>query len=380
MNKQITTFYFFTLVVGTMTAYAQIPVARVGDVTHLQGEGTNVLVGYGLVTGLNGTGDGKKSLATMAALATTLERFGQSFPSLDDMGDPKNVAVVMIEVVVPDHGAREGERFEVSVTALHAKSLLGGRLLSTPLVYHDRTVEGLFGFAQGSIEIDAESDMQTNGLIRGGARMERDIMMNVVVFGSDLSASGFRSDWIMPGQTYMTVVLDEPHAGWSMAAAVSQAIDKELSVSADVERVALAVDSKNILVLIPEHQRNDAASWIRDVERTPILMESNEARVTVNRRSQTIVISGDTRMSPVIISQAGLTVTVASPLPDGTIPQPPFTQENFVAVDVADKRMPNVNDLLEALNRLKVPFKDRLSIIEEIHRAGKLHAKIMYES
>ncbi len=380
MKKFSKTFCTLIISFSAMDAFGQLPVARVGDVTHLQGEGTNVLVGYGLVTGLNGTGDGKKSLATMAALATTLERFGQSFPSLDDLGNPKNVAVVMIEVVVPDHGVREGERLEVSVTALQAKSLLGGRLLSTPLVYHDRTVEGLFGFAQGGIEIDEESDTQTNGLIRGGARMERDVLMNVVVYGSDISASGFRNNWIKPGQTYMTVVLDEPHAGWSMAAAISQAIDKELSVSANVERVALAVDSKNIIVLIPEHQRNDAASWIRDVERTPILMESNEARITINRRSQTIVISGDTRMSPVIISQAGLTVTVASPLADGTIPRPPFTQENFIALDVADKRMPNVNDLLEALNRLKVSFKDRLAIIEEIHRAGKLHAKIMYES
>ncbi len=363
-----------------VSAVGQIPIARVGDVTHLQGEGTNVLVGYGLVTGLNGSGDGKKSLATMTALATTLARFGQPLTSLDDLGDPKNVAVVMIEVIVPDHGAREGERLNVSVTALHAKSLLGGRLLATPLVYHDRNIEGLFGFAYGGIEVDAESDTLTSGLIRGGARMERDVLMNVVVYGTDLFASGFRSNWIKVDQTYTTVVLDEPHAGWSMAAAIAQAIDKELSVSANVERVALALDSKNILVLVPEHQRNDAASWIRDVERTPILMESNEARVTVNRRSQTIVISGDTRLSPVIISQAGLTVTVANPLPDGSIPQSPFTQENFVAMDVAKKRLPNVNDLLEALNRLKVPFKDRIAILEEIHRAGKLHAKIMYES
>ena len=109
-------------------------------------------------------------------------------------------------------------------------------------------------------------------------------------------------------------------------------------------------------------------------------MESNEARVTINRRSGTIVVTGDTRLSPVVVSQRGMTVTVANPLPDGTPAAPPaFEQQDFVSLDSAGKRLPNVRDLLEALNRLKVPFADRVSILEEVHRAGKLHARILYE-
>lgn len=356
---------------------AQVPTARVGDVTHLQGQGINVLVGYGLVTGLNKTGDGGKYLPTMKALAAMMERFGVVIESLEDVQAAKNVAIVAIEVVVPDHGVREGERLDVAVTALAAKSLVGGRLLSTPLVYHDRNVPELFGFARGPVT--TYDNINTGGVIRDGARMERDVLVHVVARGTELTATGFSHPWIKPGSTYITLVLADAHAGWSMAAAVAQAVDKELSISADVERVALAMDSKNVVVLLPEHQRGDPASWIRDVERTPLLMESNEARVTINRRTGTIVVSGDTRLSPVIISQMGMTITVINPLPDGTVPVPAAEEQDFVALDVQEKRLPNVNDLLQALNQLKVPFKDRVAILEEIHRAGKLHARILYE-
>lgn len=360
------------------SASGQIPTARVGDVTHLQGQGTNVLIGHGLVTGLNGTGDGARFLQTMRQLAAMMGRFGITVESLDDVRAAKNVAIVMIEAVIPDHGAREAERFDVSVTALAAKSLKGGRLLSTPLIYNDRNVEGLFGFAQGPVMVT--EDMPTAGVIRHGARMERDVLMNVVATGAELRASGFHNPWFKTNQTYITLVLDDAHAGWSMAAAVAQAVDKELSISADVDRVALALDSKNVAVLLPAHQRTDPASWIRDVERTPLLMESNGARVTINRNTGTIVVSGDTRLSSVIVSQLGMTVTVANPLPDGSaVPGPAFERNDFVALDSEDQRTPNVSDLLEALNRLKVPFKDRVSILEEIHRAGKLHAQILYE-
>ncbi len=367
------------LLVASIAAsvYAQAPVARVGDITRLQGQGTNVLVGYGLVVGLDKSGDGPKFLPTMKALAAMVERFGASVDSLDDIKGSQNAAIVMIEVTIPDHGTREGDQLDVAVTAVAAKSLEGGRLLSTPLVYHDRGVDGLFGFAQGGIA--TQGMKKTVGTIRGGARLERDVLMNVVGTGADLLAAGFSNPWIKPDDYYVTLVLDEAHAGWSMAAAVAQAVDKELGISADVDRVAIALDSSNVAVLLPPHQQGDPASWIRDVEQTPILMESNEARVTINRQTGTIVITGDTRLSPVIISQKGLTVTVALPQADGTVPQPAFKEQTFVPLDVEGRRQPNVRDLLEALNRLKVSFEERVSILEQIHRAGKLHARLVYE-
>ena len=358
-------------------ASAQTPTARVGDITHLQGQGRNTLIGYGLVTGLDKTGDGGNFLPTMKAVAEMMGRFGVTVESLNDVEDAKNAAVVMIEVVIDENGGREGEVFDVAVTAIAAKSLAGGRLLSTPLIYHDRSVQGLFGFASGAIMVEATS--LAAGRIRDGARLERDVLTNVIARGAEVKSSGFSSPWIQDHQHYITLVLDDAHAGWSMAAAVAQAVDKELTISADVERVALALDSKNILVLLPDHQRGDPAAWIRDVERTPILMEAGEARVTINRRAGTIVVTGDTRLSPVVISQAGLTLTVVNPPPGTPTAKPAVEQQEFIALDKEELRLPNVRDLLEALNRLKVPFKDRVSILEEIHRAGKLHARLMYE-
>ncbi|UCC32757.1 MAG: flagellar basal body P-ring protein FlgI [Phycisphaerales bacterium] len=377
MKRAITTVVSLTLLSFAAPAGGQNPVARVGDVTRLQGQGHNVLLGYGLVAGLDNSGDGYKFLPTMQALASMMGRFGADVQSPDDIGGARNVAIVMVEVVIPEHGAREGDLLDVAVTAVAAKSLEGGRLLPTPLVYHDRDLDGLFGFAQGAIALEGFS--RTAGLIRNGARMERDVFINVVATGAELRRGGLGSPWIKAQQTYVTLVLDDAHAGWSMAAAVAHAVDKELSISADVDRVALAMDSKNIVVLLPEHQRGDPASWIRDIEQTPLLMESNEARITVNRNTGTIVITGDTRLSPVVISQRGMTVTVINPLEDGTVPRAPFEQQDFVALDSEQEHLPNVRDLLEALNRLKVPFKDRVAILEEIHRAGKLHAKLLYE-
>ena len=373
------TFIITILSLGAVPmALGQIPTARVGDVTRLQGQGTNVLTGYGLVTGLDGTGDGGKFLPTIKALAAALERFGAGPGELADVEGAKNVAVVMIETVIPEHGAREGDALDVHVTAVAAKSLEGGHLLTTPLIYHDPTLEGLFAFASGRIVLTGKT--QTAGLIRGGARMERDLFINVVATGAELRSAGITSPWIRSERTYITLVLDEPHAGWPMAAAIAQAVDKELSISAEVERVALALDSKSIAVLLPLHQRTDPASWIRDVQVTPVLMESNEARVTINRKTGTIVVTGDTRISDVVVSQLGMTITVANPLADGSIlPLPAFEEHDFVALDDPEHRLPNVQDLLQALNRLKVPFKNRIAILEEIHRAGKLHARILYE-
>lgn len=375
MRRLRNTTWMFLL--ATTPAIAQAPISRVGDVTRLQGQGTNKLMGFGLVTGLSGTGDGASFVPTMRALAATMEQFGSEIQTLADVESSQNTAIVMVEAVIPQHGAREGDTFDLRVTAVAAKSLEGGQLLSTPLVYHDRNVDGLFAFAQGRIELDGPTG--TTAVIRDGARMEQDVFVNVIATGSDLQAAGITNRWIERSNTYITLVLDDAHAGWSLAAAIAQAVDKELGLSADVERVALAVDSKNVVVLLPKHQRGDPASWIRDVERTPILMESNEARVTVNRTAGTIVVTGDTRISPVVVSQLGLTITVANPLPDGTIPIPAIEQHDFVALDQEVNRSPNVRDLLEALNQLKVPFKDRISILEEIHRAGKLHARLMYE-
>jgi len=365
------------LLVTAGSAWAQGVTSRVGDVTRLQGQGANKFIAIGLVTGLNGTGDGDNYYEAMRSLAQALSRQGHPIGPLDLKGS-KNVAIVNVNLTVPEYGCREGDRLDITVTSFgSAKSLAGGYLQPTPLIYEDPNVKDFFAFASGRLVVDENTP--TMGRIPRGATMQRDVLMNVVATGGQLRRAGFDNPWIAANEEYITLVLEEPVAGWPMAAAIAQAVDKELALSADVERVALAMDPKSVVVLLPRHQRGDPASWIRDVERTPLFMESNEARVVINRSSGTIVVTGDTRISPVIVSQMGLTVTVFNPGPDGAVPQPTFEQQDFVALDAARKREPNVKDLLEALNRLKVSFTNRVAILEDIYRAGKLHATLMYE-
>ena len=133
--------------------------ARVGDVTRVKGQGENRLTGYGLVTGLNGTGDGADNVTAMRSLAAAMKRHGIPVESIDDLAGTKNVAVVQLEAVIPESGGREGDLLDVTVTALAAKSLVGGQLLSTALLYQDPTVEGLFALASGPIA--AREEMPT---------------------------------------------------------------------------------------------------------------------------------------------------------------------------------------------------------------------------
>jgi flagellar P-ring protein precursor FlgI len=365
------------ILAGGSPAWGQGVTSRVGDVTRLQGQGVNKFMGIGLVTGLNGTGDGDGYYEAMRSLAASLTKQGHPLNAIDLKGS-KNVAIVNVYLLVPEHGAREGDRLDVKVTSFGAaKSLVGGHLQPTPLVYEDPNVTDLFAYASGQIVVDGSTP--TSGRVPNGATMQRDVAMNVVATGGALLRSGFDNSWIKANEEYITLVLDETVAGWPMAAAIAQAVDKELALSADVERVALATDAKSVVVLVPKHQRGDVASWIRDVQRTPLFMEANEARVVINRTTGTVVVTGDTRISPVIVSQLGLTVTVFNPGPGGAPLQPAIEQHDFVAVDAERSREPNVRDLLEALNRLKVPFNDRVAILEEIHRAGKLHATLLYE-
>ena len=376
-NKSIRLIVAAALVALTVTANANAAgvTARIGDVTKLKGQRTNTLVGMGLVTGLNGSGDGDKYLPAMQPLAAALDHFANPVTSIDDLGGSKNVAIVMVEVTLPEFGVREGDRLDVQVTTFgSAKSLVGGRLLVTPLLYHDSSVNKVFAFASGHIEIPSQDD-PTVGIIRRGATLEEDVLLHFLATGRDLP---FSSTWIQPDQHYITLVVDNVHASWAMVHEIATSINTELSLTANVESVALAVDPKNVVILVPAEQ--EVAAWIREVERTVLLVPEAEARVIVDRRSGTIVVSGNARISPVIISQKGLTITVAPQRAqeDGAaqaVPEP----QNFVAIDPSKAGETHVADLLEALKPLNVPIDDRIEIITKIHRLGKLHADLIFE-
>lgn len=346
---------------------------RIRDVTTLKGHSVNNLVGTGLVVGLNGTGDGDQYAVTMRALAQALGNLAAPVKSLDELKNTKNVAIVMVDAVIPAHGVREGDRIDLHVSALgSAKSLVGGRLLITPLMYHDLTVEKIFAFASGPIQI-GDITVPTVGAVPNGATIQEDVLVGFTANGPELP---FDNDWIQADQVYITLVLEDAHAGWGLSVAIAEAINAELSLAADVERVAIAADPKNVVVLVPGFQRGDPASWIRDIEELSLLMPMDEARVTINRTSGTIVVSGNAHISPVIVSQKGMTVIVRVPPPPPDDPR--VESQQFVGMDTDSSASTGVSDLLQALNQLKVPIEDRIAILTQIQKAGKLHAKLVY--
>lgn len=358
---------------GVASVRAAEVIARVGDVTCLKGQRINRLMGMGLVVGLNGTGDGDTYASAMRPLAQALAKFANPVQSMDELKNTKNVAIVWVNTVTPETGGREGDRIDVQISTFgSAKSLAGGRLLPVPLLFHDTSTNSpVYAIAGGRIELP-DGTIETSGVIRNGATLEEDILVGYYAYGRDLP---YTNDWVQPDEKYVTLVLDDRHASWALASEIANVVTSDLSDVAMVSRVAVAVDPKNVVVLLPK--KRDPARWISDIQTTRLLMPSGEARVIINRTNGTIVVSGNAKVSPVVISKRGLTITVAaSDLGDAVVtPQ----ARRFVAVDPAKAGGGNVADLLEALNRLSVSIEDRIDILEEIHRQGKLHAKLMRE-
>lgn len=350
--------------------------ARIADVTHLKGQRINKLVGIGLVTGLRGTGDGADYEAAMRPLAEMLKRLGNPMISIDELAGTKNVAIVMVEAVIGENGAREGDRIDAQVTAFGAaKSLRGGRLMATPLIDHQMGQNRVFAYASGPVRL-LEDTVETTGTIDGGVVLEQDVLLGFLAAGDMLP---FSNPWIEREGIYFTLVIDDPHAGWAMAAAIAETVNTELSIVTEGRQVALAADNRNVVVQIPGFQLDDPVSWIRDVEMLMPLLPEAEARVIINRKSRTMVITGDVKISPVVVSQEGLTVTVLTPELAPDAQNPKIDRHSFVPVDPGGQGGASMSDLLEALNQLKVPMDDRIAIVEQIFKLGKLHAKLIVE-
>ncbi len=332
---------------------------RIGDVTHLKGQRINQLTGMGLVVGLNGTGDGGKYLPAIRPLAAMLTQFANPVLSMDELKNAKNVALVAVEATLPEYGSREGDRIDVKVTSIGAaKSLMGGRLLITPLQGPHKADQRIYALANGPLHVP-DTITPTAATITQGATLEADIIYHYVV------------------EEQITLVIEDAHAGWSMSNAIAQTIREFSSEPGRVSAIAKAVDPKNVLVTIPQADRTNPASFIAWVQGQDLLLPQAESRVKLNRRTGTIIVTGDVEISPVAISHKGLTISTLAiqPAAGGAL----AGQEGFVAVDPGKRGGTKMADLIDALNQLKVPVDDRITIIEELYKTGKLHARLIVE-
>jgi flagellar P-ring protein precursor FlgI len=342
---------FFLL---TAPAYA----VKIADITRIGGQRSNVLTGLGLVYGLKGTGDGGQFLPAIRPLAAMLGKFSDSATAIE-LSNVSNVALVSLTATVPNNGVRGGDKIDVYVTSLGAAgSLHGGRLFVTPM-QGPLPGSGIFALSEGPIVLEDPST-PTVGVVKNGCVMETDL----------------RANYIENGQ--FTLIIEDPSASWTMASTIAKIIND--AGDGDVgETLAVAVDPKNVIVTIPKSERERPDSFISRVQRLPVPILPTEARVTINDRTGTIIMTGDVEISPVVISHKGLTITTINPAPVPSPRNPIVSNSDVVALDTVNQGGGKLQDLVNALDKLQVPSEDRIEIVKQLYETGKLHAKMIIE-
>ncbi|MFH1747507.1 MAG: flagellar basal body P-ring protein FlgI [Planctomycetota bacterium] len=344
---------------------------RVQDIAHLQGQRTNKLMGYGLVVGLNGTGDGEKYASTMRALMNLHQRYHAPIISETDLKGNNSVAIVTVEATIPKFGAREGETLDVVVSAIGAaKDITGGQLLTTPLQYamfnaNDPATQQIMALAGGRVELSSQ-EMPTRGIIRAGATLEMDFFYSFI-----------------DGQS-ITLVLDDTHAGWTWAQMMARAINHaegELYYNQEQHgttdrplvqtEIAQALGPKNVQVRIPTAELSRPAGFISRILQARLFMLPDQpAVVTINRTTKHVSFTGTVAISPTVLQIPGFgTVSVGSA---GEV-------EGMVGLDSRKVGGVEFQELWETLSTLKVTPEQMIQAIEHLHKSGTLHAQLRYE-
>ena len=360
-------------------------VSRIKDLTTLEGSRDNQLVGYGLVVGLAGDGDGSSSVMTLESVVNSLQRFGVEIDPTEVK--PNNVAAVMITTDIGPF-AKPGTRIDVTVSSIgDAATIQGGVLLQTPLRGADGVVYAVAqgpiavgGFLGGSGGSTVQKNHPTVGRIPGGAIVERAIPMEL--FG------GGEINLLLRNPDFTTAV--------RLARSINDAFPG----------VAQAMDGDTVNVRIPPEFIGQEINYLAMLDRLEVEPDMT-ARVIINERTGTIVATHNVRISKVAISHGSLTVTIAQTnevsQPGGLAPEggggPPAALGDAATAapggqtvafantdtDVQEQRgsfqviedLPTIDRLTTALNALGVTTRDMMSILQSLKTAGALQAELI---
>ncbi|WP_390621868.1 flagellar basal body P-ring protein FlgI [Crateriforma conspicua] len=352
---------------------------RLGDICRVRGQETNTLQGLGLVVGLRGTGDGDAA-TTSRALARAMQLMGGPVSSdttgqlnLDDVADAKNVAMVVVTAVVPAVGAQQGDLLDVSVSAISAKSLEGGRLLTTPMLGPRTDDRNVYALAQGQLRVSPDGPA-TVATVEGGAKMESTIKAN------------FHTD----GR--ITLILDQDFADFITAQRVEDEINNYMAIiagdSATASRgglangsnltpgsarlssnlsTARAIDQLHIEVEIPELDRSSPVRFISLLLDTTIHLQSKSNRVVINESDGIVVIGKDVEIAPVLVTHRNLRIEAGG--------------HEFVEIgqDASPETNAKLKDLADALNALDVSTEDLIAIIKTLKAKGDLYGEVVFQ-
>lgn len=367
--KKLSAFLIAGCLLSTFyTAAPAYGVSRIKDIADFEGVRDNQLVGYGLVVGLNGTGDNIKSVDfTKESLISMLDQIGIN--ARGGQIKAKNVAAVMVTANLPAF-ARQGSRIDVMVSAIgDAKNLQGGTLLATPLVGANGEV---YALAQGQVAVNAVSargatesinkGVPTSGRIANGAIVENEIPFALNSLDS------------------IQIALRNPD--FTTSRRVADAINAQLGTN-----IANSIDPATITLEIPEEYADKVVDLMTKVEQ--IRVEPDQlAKVVIDENSGIIVIGKDVKINRLAIAQGNLTIRITE-IPFVSQPLPFSNGETVVGVNTAidinesvDSKLSvletgvNLQELVNGLNALGVTPRDLISILQAVKASGALQADI----
>jgi flagellar P-ring protein precursor FlgI len=338
------------------------------DLVTIEGVRSNQLVGYGLVVGLQSTGDTlRNSQFTQQSLSAMLERMGVNVNGLQMQ--TRNTAAVMVTATLPAF-ARQGSPIDVQVSSLgDARSLNGGTLIVTPLMGADTEV---YAVAQGPVVVggfqavgaaqSVTQGVQTSGRIPGGATVEREVPNT------------------LDNLPILRLALRTPD--FTTASRIERAIDSRLGLGA-----ANATDLATVVVQVPPLYEHHVSDLLAELERIPVQPDV-AAKVVIDEKSGTIVVGADVKLDPVAVTHGNLTVRVTesadvsqpAPLSGGQTVVVPKTK-----IDVNDHRdrrlvilhkAATLRDLVAGLNALGLGPRDLIQVLNALRASGALHAEL----
>jgi len=335
--------WVFCLVIltGLMGITTDAGAARIKDLAAIKGIRSNQLTGYGLVVGLNGTGDKSNVSFTRQALANMMEKMNIYVDQ--NQLQVKNVAAVMATASIPPF-ARTGDRIDITVSSLgDAQSLKGGMLLMTPL----KGVDGrVYAIAQGAVSLSIPSDV--------GDRDSHLLVGRIINGGSIEREIPFKLD----GKRNLTLSLFYPD--FTTARRMTDTINAAIG-----DQVAKTIDASAISLTIPEDMWQDhVAEFISDIESLNVIPDT-KARVVVNEKTGTVVIGADVSISRVAIAHGNLSVTINEGQEDEE-------EESLMNLPANV----TIGELVRALNALGVKPRDLIGILQGMKAAGALQAEL----
>lgn len=360
------TIAILALTTGFAKAESNSKLVQIRDVTSISGIRDNQLIGYGLVVGLNGTGDRRQTIFTTQALAAAMQKLGVQISAADTRVN--NVAGVIVTAALPPF-ARPGMTVDVTVASVgDAKSLEGGVLLMTPLQAPDGKIYAqaqgqlvLGGYMAGNAGNSKVVNQPTVGRIPEGAIVERD---------ASISLDGMKT---------VSLMLRNPD--FTAAREMADAINRDFGI-----KLAMPIDSRRVDVDVAKSGIQSVPSLISRVQNLSISYHP-PAKVIVNERTGTIVMGGDVKLSPVAVLHGNLSIEVSTALnvsqPNSfgtgetkTVPQTQVAAKDEPVRTIKMTDGANVEELINGLHAIGATARDIVAILQAIKAAGGLQAEL----